>query len=145
MSIDKNKLGVISQSCLSLSVRRINRIVSQMYDKQLRPLGLKGSQTNILFLIAYAEAVYPKTISKFLRLEPSTLSRNLKIMLDKGWVKVIEDEDRRTAPVSLTPEGKKLVKQAMKAWDKAQREITELLGPDAIKCLHQLDADLNRP
>lgn len=145
MSIDKNMLGVISQSCLSLSVRRINRIVSQIYDNHLRPLGLKGSQTNILFLIAYADAVYPKTISKYLRLEASTLSRNLKIMLDKGWVEVIPDEDRRTAPVQLTPEGKKLVKKAMKAWEKAQREINDLIGPDAAKCLLQLDGKLNQP
>ncbi len=144
MRIDKNKLGYIYQNCLSLSARRINRIVSKISDNHLRPLGLKGSQTNILFLIAYADAVYPKTISNILHLEASTVSRNVKIMLDNGWVEIIPDEDQRTAPLQLTSEGKKLVKKAMKAWDKAQHEISDLLGPEAVKCINQLDGKLNQ-
>ena len=76
-----------------------------IYDHELRPFGLKATQLNLLVAVAKVGPVRRIDIGKRLHLDPSTLTRNLKIMLTNGWIKEIMDgEDGRGLPYKLRPE-----------------------------------------
>ena len=52
-----------------------------------------------------------------------------------GWLEVVPDEDARAQPFRLTPQGKRLIEKAVPAWEKAQRQATELLGEEGVALL----------
>ena len=83
----------IAGECIAVRMRMLNRIVTNLYDEALRPLGLRVSQMNILVATAKMGTVRPAEIGARLHLEASTLSRNVERMKERGWLEVVPDED----------------------------------------------------
>src|SRR5438445_10658196 len=111
----------IACECLLGRVRKLDRVLTGIYDAEFRPFGLKATQINLLVLVAKAGPIRRIDIAKGLHLDPSTLTRNLKIMLTKGWIKEIaEGEDGRGFPLRVTAQGGDLLNQTGRAWLKAQ-------------------------
>ncbi len=137
--------GIIDQiasECLLMRVRKLDRVLTSIYDAELRPLGLKATQTSLLVLIAKAGPVRRFEIGKRLSLDPSTLTRNLKIMLTNGWIKEIEDgEDGRGLPVQITAQGRDLLNQIGPAWRKAQTRTETILGKEGASLMRKLAAN----
>ena len=46
-NFDKS-VDLVVETCLAVQLRMLNRVVTNVYDEALRPLGLKASQMNIL-------------------------------------------------------------------------------------------------
>ena len=135
---DKSKeshINMIARNCIVGRLRRINRVVTSVYDRALRPLGLKASQLDILVCTAKFGLARRAQVCTYLMLESSTLSRNIDRMRRRGWLEVLPGTDARTASFQLTPLGQRLLKRAFPVWEKAQREALELLGSDATKCI----------
>ena len=123
---------VIAQECVAVRLRMLNRVVSNIYDDALRPLGVRASQLNILVATARLGIAKPAEICKRLQLDTSTLSRNVERMKLNGWLEVVPDEDGRAQPIRLTAEGRRLLQRAMPAWDKAQAKVKKLIGADTV-------------
>jgi DNA-binding MarR family transcriptional regulator len=128
-------IDTIAQKCIAVRLRLLNRVVTNFYDDALRPLNLKVSQLNILIVTAKLGLARPPQVCEILQLDPSTLSRNVERMRAHGWLEVVPEEDARTQPFRLTPQGKRLIEKAAPAWEKAQRLATELLGEEGIALL----------
>jgi DNA-binding MarR family transcriptional regulator len=126
-------------------MRLLNRVITNFYDDALRPLGLKVSQLNILIVTAKLGVARPAQVCEILQLDTSTLSRNVERMRANGWLEVVPDEDARTQPFRLTVQGRRLIEKAVPAWEKAQRQATELLGGDGIALLDQTARKLGKP
>ena len=45
-------IDAIARTCIAVRLRLLNRVVTNLYDDALRPLGLKVSQVNILVVMA---------------------------------------------------------------------------------------------
>jgi DNA-binding MarR family transcriptional regulator len=121
--------------CLALRARMLSRVVTQIYEEALRPLGLKPSQHSILAALAMMDDPRPSDLAAALRLEPSTVSRNLAVMVRSGWVEERPAEDERTRRVGLSHAGADLLREALPHWRKAQRKAHALLsdeGRDAL-------------
>src|SRR5256714_13108969 len=118
-----NSIDTISRTCIAVRLRLLNRVVTNLYDDALRPLGLKVSQLNILIVTAKLGLARPAKVCEILQLDVSTLSHNLKRMTDEGhgWLEVVPEEDARTQPFRLTAKGKSLIQKAIPAWEQAQR------------------------
>ena len=125
----------ISGTCIAVRLRLLNRVVTNLYDDALRPLGLKVSQLNILVVTAKLGLARPARVCDLLQLDASTLSRNVKPLQAHGWLEVVPDEDARAQPFRLTAQGKRLIEKAIPAWEKAQRQATELLGSEGVALL----------
>jgi DNA-binding MarR family transcriptional regulator len=123
----------------------LNRVVTNLYDGALRPLGLKVSQLNILIVTALLDLARPAQVCDILQLDASTLSRNVKPLQAHGWLEVVPDEDARAQPFRLTPQGKRLIEKAVPAWEEAQRQATELLGSEGIALLDRAAKKLRQP
>ena len=131
----QKKIDTIARSCIAVRLRLLNRVVTNLYDDALRPLGLKVSQLNILIMTAQLGLARPAQVCEMLQLDASTLSRNVKPLQVHGWLEVVSEEDARAQPFRLTPRGKRLIEKAVPAWEEAQRQATELLGDEGIVLL----------
>ncbi len=119
-----------------MRMRLLNRVVTRIYDDALRPLGMKTSQLNILIVTARLGLVRPAQIRDRLKMDLSTVSRNVARMRARGWIEVVEDEkDARAHQLRLSAAGRRLLEQARPAWDKAQEEVKELLGHAGVKAI----------
>ena len=137
-------IDTIARTCIAVRLRLLNRVVTNLYDDALRPLGLKVSQMNILVLTAKLGLARPAQVCDLLQLDPSTLSRNVERMRAQGWLEVVPDEDARTQPFRLSAQGKRLIEKAIPAWEGAQRQAGELLGSEGTTLLDQAAKKLTR-
>jgi len=71
-------------------------------------------------------------------LDVSTLSRNVERMKARGWLEVVPDEDGRSQPFRLTPQGRKLLEKAIPAWSDAQQQVKKVLGDAFVEQLKKL-------
>ena len=110
--------------------RLVSRYVTGVYEAELRTLGLRGSQLNLLAAIAYMGAVRRSDLAKVMHIDISTLTRNLRVMETNEWIApVVDRSDGRGAPIRITKSGKDLLARATPLWRTAQRRISaELLG-----------------
>jgi DNA-binding MarR family transcriptional regulator len=139
-------IDTIAQTCIAVRLRLLNRVVTNLYDDALRPLGLKVSQLNILIVTARLGLARPAQVCDILQLDTSTLSHNIKRMItrDKPWLEVVPEEDARTQPFRLTEQGRRLIEKAVPAWEEAQRQATELLGDEGIALLDRAATKLRQ-
>src|SRR5438552_8489767 len=127
----------IAGECGAVRLRMLNRVITNVYDDALRPLDLKVSQMNILVAAAKMGTVRPLEVCEYLHLDVSTLSRNVERMKARGWLEVVPDEDGRSQPFRLTPQGRKLLEKAVPAWGEAQEQVKRVLGDRFVEQLSQ--------
>jgi len=132
MSGSANKLEahLLSETagCACLNLRGTARAVTQMYDEALKPSGLKATQFSVLAAVATEGPASMTKISKFLVMDRTTLTRNLKPLLDRGLVKLGKSNDRRQRTISLSPKGHTVLNKALPKWKKAQDNIMAGIG-----------------
>jgi len=135
----------IASSCVALRMRLVNRVVTNLYDAALRPLGLKVSQLNILVVTAKLGLAQASKVCSILQIDTSTLSRNVNRMRAKHWLEVVAGKDARTQHFRLTDQGGRLLRRTVGAWEKAQRQAREILGDDGIALLNRAALKLGLP
>lgn len=126
------------RGCTNLKLRRLSRAVSRWYDEDVRSLGLKGSQYSLLSHVVKLAPVQPGALARAMGLDASTLTRNLRPLLDAGWVAMQPGPDARSRLVVATPEGALLREQAQRRWRASQERINQALGPARVVVLHAL-------
>jgi DNA-binding MarR family transcriptional regulator len=142
---ETSAIDAIARNCIAVRLRLMNRVVTSLYDDALRPIGLKVSQLNILVVTAKLGLARPAQVCDILQLDTSTLSRNVERMRAHGWLEVVHEEDARLQPFRLTPQGRRLIERAIPAWEKAQRQATELLGKEGIAFLDKASQKVGGP
>ena len=135
----------IARTCIAVRLRLLNRVVTNLYDDALRPLGLRVSQLNILVVTAKLGLARPAQVCEILQLDTSTLSRNVERMRAHGWLEVVPDEDARAQPFRLTSQGRRLIEKAVPAWEEAQRQAADLLGDEGIALLDKATKKVGGP
>ncbi len=132
----------IAGDCIAVRVRLINRVVTSVYDEALRPLGLRVSQANILVAVARAGAARPAEICRRLRIDKSTLSRDVEGMKARGWLESDPPSGGRNQVLRVTPAGLDLLGRSESAWESAQSEATRLIGGPGVDGLREIAARL---
>jgi DNA-binding MarR family transcriptional regulator len=139
---DTELVDRIAGECIAVRVRLINRVITAIYDEALRPVGLRVSQGNILVAVARMGQAKPAEICRILRIEKSTLSRDVELMKQAGWLESEPPAGGRNQTLRITASGLKLVRNAQPAWEKAQAETRRLIGEENVKSLHQVASRL---
>ena len=128
--------------CTCFTLRKLTRTVSRLYDLHLAAAGMKTTQYSLLRSVA-REALPVAGLAARLATERTTLTRNLKPLIDAGWVVLMPGADSRQRIVTITAAGLAAVKSARQAWQSAQTELETVLGTLAVRDLHrQLDSAL---
>ena len=120
----------IANDCIGYRVRMLSRVVSRMYDDAMRPHGVRFSQMNILTTVALKGPIQPVEVGRLLSLEKSTLSRNVRVMEENGWLRSESVTSGVGHQLRITKQGERLYQAAAPAWRKAQKQVEELLGDD---------------
>ena len=117
------------EPCLNLQLRKANRVMSQIYDAYLAPVGIKTSQFSILRAIDYFHMTTNRQLQEALILDQTSLTRALKPLVRDGYIVVsINAEDRRQKQLVLSTKGSALLAAALDEWNKAQAHVSERLG-----------------
>ncbi|MEW6438680.1 MAG: MarR family winged helix-turn-helix transcriptional regulator [Pseudomonadota bacterium] len=133
-------------NCTCLRLRRTARRVSQIYDRMLAPADLTLPQFSLIAHLYAGEGLSVGDLAEALDTDPTTLTRNLKPLTERGLVRVVQDgEDRRRRVIALTSAGKALMPAAYPLWRKAQAHVAHLLGESETARLNvALDRSLAR-
>jgi DNA-binding MarR family transcriptional regulator len=97
--------------------------VSRLYDEEMRGVGLRTTQYSLLRRLRHAGEVRQRDLGGMTSLDETTLTRNLRPLIDAGWVAVSPGEDRREKLVRLTEGGAAKLKEARPAWERAQERL----------------------
>ena len=116
-------------TCACLQLRKATRLVTQLYDEALRPLGLRSIQLPILVTLAARGALSVTDLADSLVLDRTTLIRNLQPLRRRGLIEVGRDEGRRTRRVALTAAGHEATAVAVPLGAEAQTRVMDGLGP----------------
>ncbi|WP_328185124.1 MarR family winged helix-turn-helix transcriptional regulator [Marinobacter sp. OP 3.4] len=126
------------QGCTNYRIRQLMRQVSQFYDAELGQAGLKGTQYALMAHVIQLGPVRPGDLARAMKMDASTLTRNLKPLLDAGWLAQSPGPDRRSRTIVITDDGRQKWHQAREHWKRAQQRINGMLGEDRVMALHSL-------
>jgi DNA-binding MarR family transcriptional regulator len=124
--------------CTHFKLRQLLRAVARHYDAQMSLAGLKGTQYSLLSHVVAFEPVGPAELAQRMGLDASTLTRNLKVLIDLGWVTQGPGRDARSRLVRMTVDGRAKHAEAKGCWKRAQRSLREKLGEGQVAALHAL-------
>jgi DNA-binding MarR family transcriptional regulator len=119
---------VIALPCACANLRRAARIITQLYDQELRPTGLRTTQFTLLQALTQAGNIAQGTLGDMLGLDSTTLTRTLVLLRRRGWIQASRGEDRRQIRLALTAKGAQEYRRAYPFWKTAQRKLRAKLG-----------------
>src|SRR6266705_5658862 len=123
--------------CACQNLRRVTRIVTRIYDQELRKAGLEITQFGLLTALALIEEANQKRLSAGFAMDSTTLTRTLGLLLKQGGVRVRRGKDRRERLFSLTRAGQRQLAAAEPCWAAAQDRLRQGLGTGGRKGMKQ--------
>jgi DNA-binding MarR family transcriptional regulator len=119
--------------CACQNLRRVTRIVTRIYDQELRKVGLEITQFGLLTALATTGQANQGRLSAGFAMDSTTLTRTLAVLRKRGWVQVKPGKDRRERLFSLTQAGKTQIVKAQPCWELAEQRLRKGLGDAAWK------------
>lgn len=130
--------AVKPQGCTNLKLRQLMRRVAQHYDAEVGKTGLRGTQYSLLSYVARLGPLRPVDLAREMKIDASTLTRNLRPLIDAGWLRMDAGPDARSRLVSVTDAGRKKRSEAQRRWRVAQEAMNVRLGASRVMALHAL-------
>lgn len=130
---------LISSSCHCINLRRAANAATDYYDRKLRAAGITLNQYSLLSNILKLGSCSVAELSRHVRLDRTTLVRNLKALYAADWICNEASPGSRRCKIHLTKIGVEKIREAKNGWQQAQADIEHLLGQDALR---QLTASL---
>ncbi len=122
-----NALFALPCSCQNL--RRVTRLVTRIYDQELRKAGIEITQYGLLTALAIVGEANQKALSAGFAMDSTTLTRTLALLRKQGWIRVRPGKDKRERVFRLTEAGKRQIAAAQPHWQAAEHRLRKTLGP----------------
>ncbi len=130
---DQGLSALFPLPCACQNLRRLTRMVTRIYDQELRSAGIEITQFGLLTALTIVEVANQKRLSAGFAMDSTTLTRTLKLLIKEGWIRVKRGKDRRERLFNLTPAGKRQIAEAQPYWEKAERRLRQELGRSGWK------------
>jgi DNA-binding MarR family transcriptional regulator len=138
-TLDKHPAAALFElPCACQNLRRLTRVVTRVYDRELRKAGLEITQFGLLTALAAIGEANQKRLSAAFAMDSTTLTRTLGLLLKQGWIRVRRGEDGRERMYSLTLAGKRKMADAQPHWEHAEQTLLQQLGDAAWKSMKQV-------
>lgn len=126
----------INAHCLLTRTRQIARVVTSIYDQELRPFGINSPQFSLLVMISRLKSATRAEMGRANHQDRSTLTRNLQLIISQGWAEEIpEGAAGRSRPIRLTAAGMDLLYRAATSWRVAQQKCAGVLGTFGVRAV----------
>ena len=129
------KYPLRSSTCHCVNLRRASQALTEYYDLAMKPYGITLNQYSIMQNIRRIEPCSVAELSRVLRLDRTTLVRNLKALTERGLVVDKKEETKRARKLECSQEGKKNLEKAVLAWERTQKELEEYIGSSELQVL----------
>src|SRR6266536_2013722 len=107
--------------CNCLALRQAARHVTQFYDQQLAPTGLRTTQFSILAKLKRLGPLTINALARELVMDRTTLGRTMLPLERDGLISIKDGAlDRRSKELHLTKSGVERLRVAAKLWSEAQ-------------------------
>jgi len=127
---------LVRDQCLCLRAQRAARTLARQFDAPLRPLGLTSGQFSLLNALNRARPATVSEVATLIGADRTTLTAALKPLLRRGLVAAaVDDSDRRSRRVALTPEGEALLARALPVWRACHDDVQTRIGQDVAEGL----------
>ena len=127
---------LVRDQCLGLRAQRAARTLARQFDAPLRPLGLTSGQFSLLNALNRARPATVSEVATLIGADRTTLTAALKPLLRRGLVAAaVDDSDRRSRRVALTPEGEALLARALPVWRACHDDVQTRIGQDVAEGL----------
>ncbi len=130
--------AVKPQGCTNLQLRQLMRRVARHYDHEVGKSGIKTTQYSLLSFVARLGPIRPGDLAAAMKVDASTLTRNLKPLAAAGWVELSAGADGRSRSITITGSGRAKRAEAQRRWKVAQEGINQTLGVERVLALHAL-------
>lgn len=122
----------VASSCACMHVRQASRLITQMYDEALRPIGMRATQFSVLIAAgATEEGMAISELADRIVLDRTTLTRNLAVLESDGLVVIrTSADDARARRVTLSAKGRRALERALPLWEGVQRRLRDKLGAE---------------
>ncbi|MBC5765906.1 MarR family winged helix-turn-helix transcriptional regulator [Ramlibacter albus] len=130
--------AVKPQGCTNIKLRQLMRRVARLYDAEVGKTGLKGTQYSLLSYVVKLGPIRPVDLAREMKITPSTLTRNLRPLLDAGLLEQGPGPDARSLTISASDAGRRLRQEAQRHWRVAQEAVNQKLGVKRVVELHAL-------
>jgi DNA-binding MarR family transcriptional regulator len=131
----------LPQGCTNFKLRQLMRRVSNHYDTEMARCGLKTTQYTLLSHVLKLGPIRPGDLASAMKMDASTLTRNLRPLVDAGWVTLEAGADARSRLVHITDAGRGKRAEAQRHWKVAQLALNDALGVERVAALHALVDD----
>jgi DNA-binding MarR family transcriptional regulator len=131
-------LPPLREPCVCTALRAASRHITRMYDDALAPLSLTITGYSLLGKIDRMGAPSMNELAELAEMDRSTLSRNLKPLLDAELIAMEPGADRRRKEFSLTAAGRKRLKLAYPRWREVQVRFKRTYGAAEAQALTDL-------
>jgi DNA-binding MarR family transcriptional regulator len=129
--------------CVGFALRKAARVVTQFYDRALRPHRLRITQLPILVAASQGRSMPLARLAHELGMDRTTLLRNVRPLVRRGLVEVSPAADSRRTEVRATARGRTLLARVYPDWKKAQeRALRSLPGSAWPRRLESIGAHL---
>ncbi len=126
------------RGCTNLKLRQLSRAVTRHYDAYVARTGLKNTQYSLLSHVVLLGPIAPGELARRMKLDASTLTRNLQPLLAQGWVEIGPGADARSRTIVATESGRAKRAEGQRAWKQAQLALNATLGDARVARLHDL-------
>lgn len=145
--MDRASLKRAGLSCINFNLRKAARAVTAIYDRSLAPVGITSTQFSIMIALAYYPEHSMSALSKFLVMDRTTLTKNLKPLMREKLIEPAAGEDRRQRLLKLSRKGLAVLDKAYPLWTAAQQQVSDVLGQDQMhglyRTLHKVSSQLS--
>jgi DNA-binding MarR family transcriptional regulator len=124
--------------CLCLASRKAARAITREFDRRLRPTGVRPTQFTVLAILSIRGALTIGALAKIIGVERTTLTRNLVLIEENGWVSIEPGEDARSRIAQITPKGRAAAIAALPAWRATQKALLGTMGEGAATALRKV-------
>ena len=124
-NLSRSELQGVANRCVCRRLRGAARAVTRLYDDALRPTGLRTTQFTLLVAAELRGGAPISELADALALERTSLTRELKLLEERGLVSIKPGEDRRARIVELTQAGQSALARAYPRWREAQGRVLE--------------------
>jgi len=124
--------------CACQSLRRLTRITTRIYDRELRRAGIEITQFGLLTALNKLGYANQKRLSIGFAMDSTTLTRTLCPLIKRGLVQVRPGKDKRERLFSLTQVGKQQIATAQPYWENAEQALRQKLGDTGWKQMREV-------
>ncbi len=139
----KNPLPSENVTQIVQGLLKCGQFLQREMNQVCQRFGLEQQQFNVLNEIVWNGPISQKELGDTLLFEKSNVSKIVKILFEKKWIRVaVATHDRRLTLLSETPEGFAVWKESMQAFNESSSELISVLSENeqvnAIRLLKKL-------